>query len=456
MIIRRCDLASLWNLVDVINAPKSAIVVYSLEELSRSFHDNHFYVFNTPNEFREWRDGEHYFRPMEQNDLPAVYEQDDPLTHAISLDLFKRVHLMISWGMPPDCWTKTGWKSLALAIRFKAKKCFNVLCDALPNVDVQRLPTHILPSKPIWLLTLAGEEKYEYGFRRILDHRNQFNQRNPTVEIPPISGKAIYNIVSSFSIPLIDRVAREGLELSRASHPMDQEGPWHAAPFHDDPLALIQILERECLHRLFQHDKYMQTPLFQAVESGNPEVVQRYIQRGVNVNHDIQGETALHCALRQGPVNLDILQILLDNIHVDVSAGSEHGTPLHTLLVCTFGHTYGKVSYVQTVGATGGVASRRRKRPLTAEQKNIENVACQAAQIILNRCPDPKMTDAQGRTTLEMARQYGLKRLFHRISAAPRDPELRWDRRLRPRKKPGETTQPANTGANPPNAGQSR
>ncbi|KAB8231185.1 uncharacterized protein BDW43DRAFT_301870 [Aspergillus alliaceus] len=416
---------------------ESAIKFYSLKQLERLFLANNFYVFNTDTEWRDWRQME-FDRLLVAggNDhlLPNVSPKDDPVTHAISLSRLDRINFMLRCGLPAHSWTKTSWSPLAVALLYEEHGCFDLLCNSLPNVDVPRLRPGLLRESPPFLLTLAGTRANEYAFERLLDHRDEYNQNNPAVLTPIMNGHAIYQMIRCFRVPLIARAADAGIRLSGASHETNNEGPWHVAPDHPDTLALIQLLARECPHRLFQPDRYMQTALFPAVRSRKAAVVQRYIDRGIDVGHEVgSGETALHYALRQRPVALDVLRILLQHIHVDTSAGSGQGTPLHTLLLCTFAYTWRNVNYIETYDPDGSLCSRRQGRGLTKEEKEIEDIACQACDMILGYFPDRRFTDAQGRTTLEMTRLFGLKRMYHRISNAPISAEHSWERRLRRR-----------------------
>ncbi|OGM41827.1 hypothetical protein ABOM_009645 [Aspergillus bombycis] len=415
-IIDYVRMTDLWEMIDVTPMQSAAIRVLSQVRLREVLLSNRFYVFTNDQEWRNWHNN-NYFRQLEEHGhlrRPVVYRDDDPVTHCVALDRYDRLQFMLECGLPPECWAKCGWSPLAVAVHYRADRCFDLLCAAQPDEDVLRQDTGILPRAPNWLMTFTGEKRYEYGFARLLDHFDQYNRtQQHRIELPPISPHAVYKVVRRFPVPLIERAARAGLRLALAIHRTSQEGAWHIAPFRDDAMDLINVLCRECAASLNSYDAEGHTPLFQAVESGKPEVVKLYIERGVDVDH-IAGiaETALHLACRQRPVSLDILQQLLGHVDVNSGTGSAQGTPLHTLLVTS---------------ATG--APRR----LSPEEQMIMNVACEACNMILDRYPERQAVNASGKTALQLARALRLKRLVNRILGAPSQTG-RWGRRLRPRR----------------------
>ncbi|KAE8138654.1 ankyrin repeat-containing domain protein [Aspergillus pseudotamarii] len=432
-------MTDLWELIDVTAIEQAAIRALSKARLRELFLWNNFYVFESDREWREWRN-ENYFRQLEeQNNLrrPLVYRHDDPVTHCIALDREDRLQFMLECGLPPECWTKTGWSPLGVAVHYKADRCFNLLCAAQPEDDILRQDTGILPSAPNWLMTFVGERAYTYGFSRLLDHFDHYNEtQQHRIELPPISPQAVYHVVRVFPVPLIERAAHAGLRLALASHQATQEGAWHIAPIRPDAMDLINVLCRECAAGLSSYDAYSRTPLFQAVESGKPDVVKIYIGHGVDVGHiDVRADTALHVACKQRPVNLQILQQLLGLIDLNSSAGSAQGTPLHTLLSSTWEHTWNSIPWASITSPNGITYGRKRKRvrPLSAEEKMIMDVACEACSKILELYPDQQAVNGDGQTALKLARVLRLRRLSSRILGAARKAERRWDRRLRPR-----------------------
>ncbi|KAK6823042.1 hypothetical protein RU639_006125 [Aspergillus parasiticus] len=440
-ILYHVRMTDLWELIDVTPIEESAIRFHSKARLKQLLLWNDFYVFEGDQEWREWRnEDDNYFRQLEeQGNLrrPVVYRHDDPVTHCIALDREDRLQFMLECGFSTDCWTKTGWSPLGVAVHYRADRCFDLLCAAQSEEDVLRQDTGILPSAPNWLMTFVGERAYAYAFERLLDHFDQYNRTQQSrIELPPISPQAIFEVVRTFPVPLVERAARAGLRLALASHRTTQEGAWHIAPFRPDATDLINVLCRECATSLNSYDANGRTPLFPAVESGKPDVVKLYINRGIDVGH-IAGiaETALHLACRQRSVNLEIIQQLLAVIDVNSGAGSAQGTPLHALLTSTWGHTYGRIPWVTIANLGGGINGRKRKRvrPLSAEEEIIMEVACEACSMILGFYPEQQAVNANGQTALKLARALHLKRLSSRILGAPEKPEQRWDRRLRPR-----------------------
>ncbi|KNG89715.1 hypothetical protein ANOM_002303 [Aspergillus nomiae NRRL 13137] len=439
-IIDFVRMTDLWELIDVTEMRSAGIRVLSQVRLRELLLSSRFYVFTNDQEWRTWRN-DNYFRQLEEDAhlrRPVVYRDDDPVTHCIALGRHDRLQFMLECGLPPQCWTKCGWSPLAVAVHYRADRCFDLLCAAQPDEDVLRQDTGIRASAPNWLMTFTGDKTYEYGYERLLDHFDHYNRtQQHRILLPNITPDATYKVVRTFPVPLIERAARMGLKLALAAHRTSQEGAWHVAPFRDDAMDLIHVLCRECAASLNSYDSEGRTPLFPAVESGKLDVVKLYIERGVDVGH-IAGiaETALHLACRQRPVNLDILQELLRHIDVNSGAGSAQGTPLHTLLTSTWGHIYNENLPAPARNPDGTVQNQQRwrPRPLSAEEQMIMDVACEACNRILDRYPERQAVNANGKTALKLARELHLQRLVNRILGAPSQTG-RWERRLRPRRR---------------------
>ncbi|KAE8381517.1 hypothetical protein BDV26DRAFT_278725 [Aspergillus bertholletiae] len=434
-------MTDLWEMIDVTAIQEAVIRVLSRARLRELLLRNNFYVFTSDQEWRTWRTDDYFRQLEEQDDLrrPIVYRDDDPVTHCISLDRDDRMQFMLECGLPPQCWAKSGWSPLGVAVHFRANKCFNLLCSVQLDDDVLRQDTGILPRAPNWLMTFVGERSYAYAFERLLDHFDHYNEtQQHRIQLPPITPHAIYQVVKDFPVPMIERAARAGLRLALAAHRTTHEGAWHVAPSRPDAIDLIDVLCHECAASLNSYDSHSWTPLFQAVQSGKPDVVKLYIDRGVHTGHIASvAETALHLACRQRPVDLDILQQLLVLINVNSGAGHAQGTPLHTLLSSTWSHTYKNIPWTSTADPVGRIHGRRRKRrrALSAEEQMTMEVALEACNKILGLYPERQAVDGNGRTALQLARELGLRRLSNRIVGAPENAENRWERRLRPRRR---------------------
>ncbi|KAF7596675.1 hypothetical protein BBP40_000597 [Aspergillus hancockii] len=432
MILDHCDIPTFWNLIDLKFGYVSRA---SLRRLQRLFQANNCFVFATREQFRAWREI-HYFRPLEEDQRdrpPRVYPHDDPLCHALSLDRADRVQIMLDNGLPPNCWTKTGWSSFSVAIWYGADRCFDLLFDALPGYDISRLDPCILP-RPAFTMTVAAEQWKEHAFEKMLDRIEELNKT-----VPPISPEGIWEVIASFEAPVIDRAARLGLLLTNCSGYIHDEGPYHAAARHPNSLAVVAILDRACPWRLFQHDRYMCSPLWQAIDLRKPDLVQAYIDRGINVKHtNTDGETALHHCCRRHPIDLRILRILLNYIPVDISGNTSAGPALNVLIQTSYGRMYNHNRLVETRAPDGTLlATHGRPRRMNYAERRIGQAAAQACRIIVERSPNLNLTDEQGWTAWQRAKEFRQKTIMSilRNMPDPMKPDMHWGYRLRTRRR---------------------
>lgn len=146
---------------------------------------------------------------------------------------------------------------------------------------------------------------------------------------------ALYDMCRTFPRRILDNVwsAEPRQNFYTAEHPVTGGTAWHAAA-ENPHLEMMLVLGDAARGLINNVDANNQTALFSAVAADNIDKVESLSDYGINASHALaDGTTAVHrAAYLRNENSCKILKFLLPLVPFDISAGTQAGTILHTLI----------------------------------------------------------------------------------------------------------------------------
>ncbi len=268
--------------------------------------------------------------------------------------------------------------------------------------DSQSISYFVVFSKP--KSDFRGDITYKQYSQLSRDHIKKHNS-----DYQEVSGPRDVNIHGMMGVQYEMSASKEGIELHYFHTMIDGGEAFYqligvspAASYQSHKTIFENTLSSFCVKELFDKDQ----EFFDAVKSGNLNMVQRLIERECDVNAKGENDmTPLHYAAHQG--HSDVVRILIER-GADVNAREQdNGTPLH------YAAMEGFLEIVRLLIEQGADIHAVTREDITALHMAImgydvvERRNLAIGELLIEKGADVDVSDAVGLTPLELARMQG-------------------------------------------------